>query len=99
MLGKSAAYLKAQNIAKEFLYASLQTSIVMDSFMLSLTGTTIKNLGLEAIKNTKIYIPRIKEQQQIGTYFKNLDHLITLHQRELDHLKLLKNGMLQQMFV
>ena len=99
MLGKSAAYLKAQNIAKEFLYASLQTSIVMDSFMLSLTGTTIKNLGLEAIKNTKIYIPRIKEQQQIGTYFKNLDHLITLHQRELDHLKLLKNGMLQLMFV
>ena len=82
MLGKSAAYLKAQNIAKEFLYASLQTSIVMDSFMLSLTGTTIKNLGLEAIKNTKIYIPRIKEQQQIGTYFKNLDHLITLHQRK-----------------
>ena len=98
MLGKSAAYLKAQNIAKEFLYASLQTSIVMDSFMLSLTGTTIKNLGLEAIKNTKIYIPRIKEQQQIGTYFKNLDHLITLHQRKLDHVRNLKKSMLQKMF-
>lgn len=99
MLGKSAAYLKAQNIAKEFLYASLQTSIVMDSFMLSLTGTTIKNLGLEAIKNTKIYIPRIKEQQQIGTYFKNLDHLITLHQNKCNELKELKKFMLQNMFV
>lgn len=98
MLGKSAAYLKAQNIAKEFLYASLQTSIVMDSFMLSLTGTTIKNLGLEAIKNTKIYIPRIKEQQQIGTYFKNLDHLITLHQKKCEQLTILKKYMLQKMF-
>ena len=43
--------------------------------------------------------PSIKEQQKIGAFFIRLDHLITLHQRELDHLKLLKKGMLQQMFV
>ena len=47
-----------------------------------------------------IEIPTEKsEQEKIGAYFTNLDHFITLHQRELDHLKLLKKGMLQQMFV
>ena len=44
-------------------------------------------------------VPTIEEQQKIGAYFSALDRLITLHQRELDHLQLLKKGMLQQMFV
>ena len=39
------------------------------------------------------------EQKQIGEYLRNLDNLITLHQREVEHLKLLKKGMLQKMFV
>jgi type I restriction enzyme S subunit len=82
MLGKSAAYLKAKNINKTFLFVSLQTSNVMNNFMLSLTGTTIKNLGLESIKSTTILVPENEEQEKIGTYFSNLDHLITLHQRK-----------------
>ena len=41
----------------------------------------------------------IEEQKRIGMFLTTLDTLITLHQRELDHLKLLKKGMLQQMFV
>jgi type I restriction enzyme S subunit len=38
------------------------------------------------------------EQQQIGAFFKNLDDLITLHQRKLDDTKLLKQSLLQKMF-
>lgn len=82
MLGKSAAYLKANKIDKTFLYSLLQTTAVMNNFMLSLTGTTIKNLGLDAIKKTKISIPELREQERIGLYFSQLDHLITLHQRK-----------------
>ena len=37
------------------------------------------------------------EQQQIGTYFSNLDNLITLHQRKLDKAKKIKQGMMQQL--
>ena len=81
MLGKSAAYLKAEDIKKEFLYTSLQTEMILNNFMLSLTGTTIKNLGLEAIKKTNISIPDYDEQAKIGQYFEQLDNLITLHQR------------------
>jgi len=39
------------------------------------------------------------EQRQIGAFFRELDSLITLHQRKLDHLKLQKKALLQQMFV
>ncbi len=43
--------------------------------------------------------PTIDEQRKIGEYFSSLDNLITLHQRELDTLKKLKKGLLQNMFV
>lgn len=39
------------------------------------------------------------EQARIGSLFQKLDSLIALHQRELDHVKELKKGLLQQMFV
>ena len=47
----------------------------------------------------KMMFPSTLEQDKIAEYFRALDHLITLHQRELDHLQLLKKGMLQQMFI
>ena len=43
--------------------------------------------------------PTIDEQRKIGEYFSSLDNLITLHQRELDTLKKLNKGLLQNMFV
>ena len=46
-----------------------------------------------------LFAPSKEEQQRIGHFLRGIDNLITLHQRELDHLKLLKKGMLQQMFV
>ena len=38
------------------------------------------------------------EQKQIGSYFANLDHLITLHQRKLEKLKIVKKAMLENCF-
>lgn len=40
-----------------------------------------------------------QEQAQIGAYYKNIDHLITLHQRKLEKLKKLKKSMLEEMFI
>ena len=49
---------------------------------------------------TKLTLPsEIEEQSRIGLFFQKLDSLITLHQRQLDHIKELKKGLLQQMFV
>lgn len=99
MLGKSAAYLKCQYINKMFLFFLLQTNSVLNEFMLSLTGTTIKNLGLEAIKNTSVLVPSDNEQKKVGTFFNKLDNLISLHQRKLEHLQKQKKALLQQMFL
>ena len=49
--------------------------------------------------NTLLVVPKIvDEQQKIGTFFQQLDHLITLHQRKLAKLKELKQGYLQKLF-
>ena len=45
------------------------------------------------------FVPELPEQRAIGSYFKEIDNLITLHQRELDKLKKMKQSMLQKMFV
>ena len=46
-----------------------------------------------------VTVPHSKEEQKrIGEYFRNLDHLITLHQRKCDTLQTLKKSMLQKMF-
>ena len=63
-------------------------------------GTKISSISKSAIQDTEIDYPKLEEEQaQIGTYFKNLDHLITLHQRELEKLQNIKKSMLEKMFV
>ena len=51
------------------------------------------------VESMEIYLPSLLEQAQIGAYFKHLDNLITLHQRELEKLKNLKKACLEKMFV
>ena len=98
MLGKSAAYIEVSDFDKKFIYTYLQTRPVKDYYLNSLTGTTINNLGLKAIRNTNICTPTIDEQVKIGVLFQNLDKTITLHQRKLEKLQELKKGYLQKMF-
>ncbi|MGF2144540.1 restriction endonuclease subunit S [Vagococcus fluvialis] len=98
MLGKSTAYLIVEEYSKEYVYYLLQTNQIYKHFMSSLTGTTIKNLGLKIIKETPCLIPRIEEQTKIGNFFKQLDETITLQERELELLKLTKKSFLQQLF-
>ena len=46
-----------------------------------------------------IPVPHIEEQRKIGLFLTQLDHLITLHQRELEKLQNIKKSMLEKMFV
>ena len=98
MLGKSAAYLTVSNFDKKFIFSYLQTSTIKNYFLNNLTGTTIKNLGLKTIRDTTLFVPTLEEQQKIGSFFKQLDETIALHQRKLDLLKEQKKGYLQKMF-
>lgn len=55
-------------------------------------------LNKQLLADLTIAFPQICEQREIGEYFTNLDHLITLHQRKCDETKELKKFMLQKMF-
>ncbi|MGU7888074.1 restriction endonuclease subunit S [Streptococcus suis] len=57
------------------------------------------NLKYKPFSNIVFPAPTLPEQEAIGSFFSDLDQLITLHQRQLDHLKLLKKALLQQMFI
>ena len=62
-------------------------------------GSTFVEVSGKQMANMNLLLPKsIEEQQKIGEYFSNLDHLITLHQRKLDKLKTLKKAMLEKMF-
>ncbi|MGY1576789.1 restriction endonuclease subunit S [Pediococcus pentosaceus] len=61
-------------------------------------STGVPSLSKKTINNIKVYVPTFKEQQAIGSLFKKLDDLITLQQRKIDTLKLLKKALLQQIF-
>ena len=62
-------------------------------------GSTIKRLYNDNFLKTEFYMPSVAEQEKIGEYFANLDHLITLHQQKCEELKKIKKFMLQKMFV
>ena len=61
-------------------------------------GSTMIHVTKGDMESKSVTIPNIDEQNQIGTFFQHLDHLITLHQRKLVKLKKLKQGYLQKMF-
>ncbi|MGZ7186017.1 restriction endonuclease subunit S, partial [Streptococcus pyogenes] len=50
------------------------------------------------LEDQKVYVPSEIEQTKIGSFFKQLDDTIALHQRKLDLLKEQKKGYLQKMF-
>ena len=59
---------------------------------------TIAHYTITQLSETPISLPSVEEQEKIGSYFKNLDYLITLHQRKCDEIKEVKKFMLQNMF-
>ena len=63
------------------------------------TGSALKQLPIGAIKDVEVPITSIAEQGKIGEYFSNLDNLITLHQRKLEKLKMIKRLLLEKMFI
>lgn len=85
-------------LKQKFLFALLQTS---DFFKYSVSVS--KRSGMPKINRDELnaysfLMPSEEEQDRIGSYLLQLDHLITLHQRKCEETKSLKKYMLQKMF-
>ncbi|WP_029091974.1 restriction endonuclease subunit S [Brochothrix thermosphacta] len=61
-------------------------------------GKSVVHLHNSDLKQVNILYPKLEEQQKIGSFFKQLDNTIALHQRKLELLKEQKKGFLQKMF-
>ena len=82
-----------------FLCHLLGTPQMLNQYRSLAAGSTVNNLNKELVGNTVVTIPNIYEQRVIGQYSEHLDHLITLHQRKLEKLKIIKKSFLEKMFV
>ncbi|MFC6170593.1 restriction endonuclease subunit S [Loigolactobacillus jiayinensis] len=94
VLGRGVAAIKGN----EFIFQQLGKMKLTGYWTRYSTGSTFESINSNDIKDAKIMVPVEGEQQKIGSFFQQLDHLITLHQRKLAKLKELKQGYLQKLF-
>ena len=77
-----------------YLCYMLGTDTMLYQYKAMAAGSTVNNLNKELVGNTYVKYPSMLEQEQIGSFFSKLDHLITLHQHKLNILKDIKKYMI-----
>ena len=91
--------LKPVNVDKSFLFRLIQTE-KFDDIANQSSGSKMPRADWNLLSNTEFMVPaEIEEERKIGQYFSELDHLITLHQSELEKLQKIKKSLLERMFV
>lgn len=83
----------------QFLYQLLNAPLIRSRIIKQSQGNTQIYVNWSAIKEIVYLVPKIKEQQKIGSYFKKIDKLIILHKSELEKLKRIKKACSEKMFV
>lgn len=82
-----------------FLLSLVQNGQFVKTVLDNCTGTSYPAINANDLAEIEVFSPKDEqEHHQIGTYFRNLDNLITLHQQKCDTYKKLKKCMLQKMF-
>ena len=94
VIGRGVAAIKGN----EFIFQNLGKMKSDGYWTRYSTGSTFESINSTDIKEAIISVPAIEEQNKIGSFFKQLDNTIALHQRKLDLLKEQKKGYLQKMF-
>ena len=88
-----------QKYAVGYLGYYMNSGSFHDKLLPLMQGTKVTSISKSALQGMSILRPAdLEEQRQIGTYFRTLDRLITLHQRKCETLQKLKKSMLQKMF-
>ena len=83
-------YRPVEKFAAGYLGYYLNSSAYHNQLIPLMQGIKVTSISKSAMQDTDIVYPKSKEEQaKIGVYFRNLDNLITLHQRKADTKKLL----------
>lgn len=98
ILGKSACFMNFKKTEfMQFTYFLLQTEKIKYYFENELTGTTIKNLSLKAIRNTPIAMPGIEELKRINIFLADLEKSLHSEKEQLYKLNKQKTGLMQDL--
>ena len=97
----SLALLKPIDVDAYFLSNAMQSPLFKKGLKNRTLVTAIpQKINKDEIGKVEVFLPQNKkEQEQIGAYFKNIDNLITLHQRKLEKLINIKKACMDKMFV
>lgn len=97
-----AVYHPAERTHPDFVEVYFEQNARMNNYMAPLVSKGAKNdmkVSAENALKGAVIFPEIEEQEVIASYFSQLDHLITLHQRKLELLRNIKKSLLDRMFV
>ena len=98
-LNPQVVVMRTNNLNVEFLAAMLVTNAIISQVNSAKIGGAVPTLTETRIKDFDVAIPVSEaEKEQIGQFFSQLDHLITLHQRKFEKLTNVKKSMLEKMF-
>ena len=82
-----------------FLLSLIQSERFVKVVLDNCTGTSYPAINANDLADIEVYVSSDEhEHGKIGSYFRILDHLITLHQRKLEKLKIIKKSMLENLF-
>ena len=88
-----------KEVETEYLYHFMKSSKGQSQISFISFGSAQPQLTKKGVEDLEVILPiKRDEQVQLGHYFSNLDHLITLHQRKCEETKILYKYMLQKMF-
>jgi type I restriction enzyme S subunit len=91
--------IRSNELDEYFLSVILTSYNILKRINTIKIGGAIPTMTETELKKFPIQVPKSTEQKKIGSFFKQLDNTIALHQRKLDLLKEQKKGFLQKMFV
>ena len=97
-----AVYHPKENAFSDFIQVYFEQHARMNNYMHPLVNKGAKNdmkVSSENALKGPVCFPSRVEQESISAFFSVLDHLITLHQRELEKLQSIKKALLEKMFV
>jgi type I restriction enzyme S subunit len=97
MLGKSVGYFNFKE-NPDFYYYLLNTSNIQNYFISELTGSTIKNLSLKTLRETKVNFPKSPEQAKISYFLKTIDEKFQALKKKHSLLEQYKKGVMQKLF-
>ncbi|CAO1611575.1 restriction endonuclease subunit S [Brochothrix thermosphacta] len=98
---KDGNLIQIGNISQnsDYIYSYLNDGSGKKKLLDSSAGSNQKALTMVKMREVRIPLPKVQEQSKIGSFFKQIDDTIALHQQELEALKETKQAFLQKMFV